>query len=403
MNASFDNEHDTSDVESPDDTDGRSEVDRRRLLTNPSAAVGLGAGAMAAGTGCETTRSEPGDGDSGDGRMDAADARSGEVGGDAKHPDRARPDGRDGDAFTAEPGEVQKKLNEAAEQVDRPNHTIGYVRLDACREYSQPSSPWVVPEGVVLDFNGAVLLGNGEDHDVDIMHLEPRARVHEPKINLIGGGEGYDGSNPYRGRVFVLDGTEYGSYGADGTGICGGWTMAIGGGGTWLYVRAGGSSGNENFVDAVFADSTLRRPSDLSGSTFERGIHLDSRGKTGSVRSIWVNGVFRGPKTMILQEGSQPNRGHLIEGVFAQPSDAESFWTIAPDTAARESLVRGHIRNAEPSRYTSGTAWTVASTHPDCRSNAIQSLEGIPSEMVDNRSGHDQYLTDVKTNATTTV
>lgn len=357
----------------PSDNSGRDDaagVSRRNFLTAASAATGAGLGAMSGGV-------------------------------PSAHAATVNPSLDDG-SLLADPGDVQATLDKAASLVDRPRHNVGRVRLDPSKEYMQSSSPWVVPKDVVLDFGGAVLLGNGEDNDVDIIHLEPRAQVHNPKINLVNDYDGYHASNLYRGNVFVLDSTEYGSYFADGTTIKGGWTMGIGGGGTWMYIRAGKSVG-QNHVTCIRIDTNIRRQIDITNHTFETGIHLDSRGEDGFLNSIWFRGVFRGLKTLILQEGEQPNNNHIFEGIFQQKDDADHLWRIKPGTFARGSVVRGKVWDVNSGTYPGGAAWAIESSNEGCHSNAIRGVGGFPTELVENNSGNDHYITDLNTNQTTTV
>lgn len=298
------------------------------------------------------------------------------------------------------PGSVQDAIDRAAA------NGSGIVRLNPTRTYTQNSSfPWHVKSDVVLDFNGAILYGSGKHPDTDIIHVHPQGQIHNPKIDLWDEWNAYSSSTPYAGTVFTLD-AKYGEYFADGTTVLGGWTQAVGSTGTWIYFGKNNASDRHiNSISSIVLETNLRKPNDpatVGPNVIDTGIHLDSSGPEGYLNGVVIRSMSNGAKTMILQEGSEPNNGHIFNGVYQQPDGSDYFWHIKPDTFARGTVLRGKIWDVNRNTYPDGVAWLIESQFPETQDNAIN-VNGFSPSFVRNNSGQNQYITNLSTQETFVV
>ncbi|MBX0297777.1 hypothetical protein [Haloarcula nitratireducens] len=314
------------------------------------------------------------------------------------------PDG----AIVAPPGQVQSAIDRVA------NNGGGLVKLTASGNYRLPSSPWRVKSNVTLDFNGAVMRAQGERNDANIVYLAPRAQVLYPKIDLWNSGDGFDASNPYRGRVFSIDPSNWGlGYFADGTTIQGGYTLAVGAEGTWLYVGINKAENRGNHVSFVTINSNFGYPSYPNRKiadgekSFETGIYFDSSGRSGGGGFINANffyGNYQDASVSIRMEGPNPINKNVFNVNVQTTDGGKTIWRIEPQTAARENLMRGTIWDIG---RLEGNAWQILSSfqssdkpHHVCRDNHMNVLGATP-EAVQNESGRAHWMTDAATNQTT--
>jgi hypothetical protein len=85
----------------------------------------------------------------------------------------------DGSVVAAD-GEVQAVMDEYATGDDWGPQAMQTVKLASGTSYN-PSDTWVVPSGIRLDCNGAVIEPSG---DFNVIELERSTEVHEPRINV---------------------------------------------------------------------------------------------------------------------------------------------------------------------------------------------------------------------------
>jgi hypothetical protein len=309
--------------------------------------------------------------------------------------------GGSGGVNVAQPGNVQAAIDAAA------GNGGGMVSLDPKQTYDQPSSPWIVKNDVILNFNGAILRGTGSNNNADIIHLQPGAQLHNPRIDLYNDGNGYNMSNSYQGRVFSLDTGKYGSYFAHGTGIRNGYINAAGNGGTALYLgvkenRTHLTHNNFDFDVGIPRNST-------ADSAMGTGAVLDT---TGAGDDGWINGVhiqghWRYVNTGVLQKGEGYNENQQNYNYFriqSQPGDdSNAFWKIADDTFARANIWRGVIWDTFD--YP-GAAWKIDSTwqgdasYKNCSRNSVITANIYPNEhdeLIRNRSNGTNHVVDPTT------
>jgi len=312
---------------------------------------------------------------------------------------------RNSGTAVAVPGDVQSAIDAATENGG------GIVRLDSTNRYDQPASPWVVREGVTLDFDGAFLRGTGDRHEIDLIHVHPGARVHGPRIDLYDEGQGYSQTNRYRGRVFSLDTRFASPYFADGTAIRNGNILAVGGTGTACYlgVNTEGPGSAISHLDLQFDVGTpAGSDAEMSVGT---ALHLDT---TGAGNDGWINGVhvgghWRYPRTGVLQTGVKGKYNQQVLNRFdvqIQPGEnANAFWQIKHPTWARLNRWWGAIWDVGSFDY----AWKIDSQYQDpdqswrgCKRNAVNSPD-LRAEYVRNRSPNTHYVTRTDSWQTTKV
>ncbi|QIO24117.1 hypothetical protein [Haloarcula sp. JP-L23] len=311
-------------------------------------------------------------------------------------------------AIVAPPGQVQSAIDRVA------NNGGGLVKLTPAESYRPPSNPWRVKPNVSLDFNGAVMRAQGERNDADIVYLGPRSQVLYPKIDLWNGGDGFDASNPYRGRVFSIDPGNWGlGYFADGTTIHGGYTLAVGAEGTWLYLGINKAESRGNHVSFVTITSNFGYPSYPNRQaadgekSFETGIYFDSSTRSsdgGFMNGNFFCGNYQDASVPIRMEGPNPINKNIFNTQIQTTDGGTSIWRIEPQTAARENLMKGAIWDVG---RLDGQAWQILSSfqapdkpHHVCRDNHMNVLGATP-EAVQNESGRAQWMTNAATNQTT--
>lgn len=325
------------------------------------------------------------------------------------------PDSNAEQSIFAPPGEVQDLVDTMA------SNGGGLVRLDPTQRYEQPSSPWAIKEDVILDFNGAFLIGTGDLNDTDLIHVYPGAQVHNPRIDLYNGGRGYTRSNGYRARVISLDTQFGGSYFAYGTTVRNGVLRAAGDTGVGCYI--GVNPENSGSADAHISHLNMELDIGIpKRSEFEKefetslntACHIDTAGagKRGWINGIHLRGNWRYPKTGILQTGVTGEFNQQILNDFQvqiQPGkDANAFWEIKDPTFARLNRWRGVIWDIR--RY-DDYAWKIDSEFFDqenpwraCKQNAVETPNpNITPGDVRNRSPSEHYINNVNNYQTMVV
>jgi hypothetical protein len=261
---------------------------------------------------------------------------------------------------------------------------------------------------VTLDFNGAILKGNGQYPDVDLFHIHPTGQIYRPQIDLFNARNGYDGGTKYNGNVFTLS-SEYGSYFSDGTTIQGGWTRSVQSTGNWMYITVDSSKTDDNWVSFLDLYSSFTEPAGdqfaTSPPSFETAVRID----TGTNGDAWINslrfgGNWRSANTMVVQQGGEPNNAHEFNAFMQPPNTAQNVWRIESGAFARRSVMRGKIWDPQ---NLNGPAWLIDSTF-DQGGNQRTRYNTIISQRADfitvqNNSGMTQYLRDINSGVTTEV
>jgi hypothetical protein len=300
-------------------------------------------------------------------------------------------------SFIAAPGDVSNALEAAAEGDG------GMVALDPNKRYPQPPDPWQVKPGVVLDCNGATIVGTGDQHDTDFIHLHPTGQVYRPRVDLYDGGNGYSANDPYQGNVFTLD-TRYGYYFADGTTIQNGSIAGVGDGGTAIYLYASTEGRAITHVD-LNVNIGLPRDGDADNS-IGTGLHIDTTGDDNSLNDGYINGVYvsghwRYPRVGFLQEGvrgdfNQQNWNRFQ--VQLQAGDGGgTAWRILDPTFSKHNMWQGFLW--DEGGY-NGPWWEILSTYDGdaswkgCRDNMVifpvKSSNGVLNES--NYNHHISWL-----------
>lgn len=299
-------------------------------------------------------------------------------------------------SIVAQPGSVQTAIDSVASK------NGGKVVLDPTKQYEQPSEAWKIKEDVILDFNGATVLGTGDLPATDILHIYPGAQIHNPRIDLYNGGDGYTMSNGYRGRVFSLD-TRWGSYFAYGTTIQNGHINAAGETGTACYL---GVTQNSTYITHLTLAFNVGTPRNINAdSAMDIGVQMDTTeaGDDGWINGVHITGHWRYLHTGILQEGTEGQRANqqnynLFQVQLQPPESANAYWQIKDPTWARNNRWWGMIWDLR--RYNQ-EAWKIDSEYQDpavqwkgCKLNSVFTPSENPAnpENVRNRSPNPHYV-----------
>ena len=307
--------------------------------------------------------------------------------------------GSDGSgSIVATPGGVQEAIDTAA------NAGGGKVGLDSTQVYDQPRDPWVVKKDVVLDFDGARLVGTGDRNDTDIIHLYPGGQILNPRIDLYNGGNGYTPSNGYRARVFSLD-TRWGFYFAFGTTIQNGYIMANDSTTTACYLGVN-TEGPGSAITHLDLNYNIGAPRGFGGNgptetSVGTALHMDTTnaGDDGYINGVRVSGNWRYVNLGVLQEGvvgDYNEQGHnKFYCQFQAADDYDAMWKIKDPTFAAYNMWRGMAWD-----YASDPpVWKIDSQYQDpnkswkgCKANSVWTTSGPLDNHTRNKSPNDQYV-----------
>jgi hypothetical protein len=297
----------------------------------------------------------------------------------------------------------------------------GLVRLNPTQRYEQDSTfPWVVKRDVTLDFNGAKLYGSGNHPNTDMIHVYPQAQIINPRIDLWDEFNGYAGGNPFQANVFLFDAGFDGPYFADGTTIRGGYTRAVGDGGTWCKIQATNGTQTENTVTCISIDSdfgTPKKPNNTSPPSLQNGVYIDSGeadlggsySSNGYINSLFFRGNWRDAKVTIKQSGSNPNNNHYFEGTIQPPGiDGNHVWEITPGTFSRHNVFKGVVWDVNTGNFPGRDAWLIDSAFDyggsrQTKENSIVGQFDRMAELTMNNSGFNHYFRNHNTFTTVTV
>lgn len=310
-------------------------------------------------------------------------------------------------AAVAPPGSVQSTIDTVA------SNGGGLVRLNPTKAYQQGGSPWQVKSDVVLDFNGAVLYGSGTDASVDMVHVWPRARVLNAKVNTYRDGQGgiaYDGGTQYQGDVFTLDPSFNGRYFADGTTIQAYDVIGVQSTGSVLAIEArntGTGANVNNSIGLIDLHVNFRQPYQYNTSppSFANGVLMDNSFGDGWLNTINISGHWEAADVFLRQRGGEPMNQNEFH-VTVQPDNSSHMWLIESGAFVRQNQMRGTLWD-RPEFSDSSAIWEINSSYDNggnqaCRNNSTL-MDNMEASNATNNGSNTHYVNNKHTLSSTSI
>lgn len=246
--------------------------------------------------------------------------------------DRQRQDHDKG--MVAPPGSVQQRIDAAASGSAYSEGVNTVVKLQTNTEYN-PSTPWSVRRGVILDFNGATVRPSD---DSDVIYMYPGTELRQPRIDL----RGID----FTSNAITINTAFDGAYGlvVNKATIRGGQIIASPGEGTGIRLLE--TTGDDIVNPQLYAN--------VQG--FDTAIELYTGSPSSFINATVFEGSLTNYRVGIRHHGrgtASGNYYHLRTQPFA--GTTEMLWLLESD--ARYNVLEGQIW--DPNVY-SGPIWKIS-------------------------------------------